>query len=379
MQSKGGSVRVKLRGINKVHKTLASGEKVEIHYAYRGKGAPAFWRSDSGVVRGSPAYVAAFGACAGPTEAKGKFRSLILSFLASQDFSTLAPRTQSDMRTSINHPKNGIDAEFGDSPVGVFNDSRIRGEVLGWRDRIGGKVGDDRMRHLQRIVGWAYDRSKLTFNHLTRLKGIYDSSRADIIWTPDEIAQFLDGCPDWCGRILTAATETGLRPGDLHDLDRTHIHKTPNGHRIVMFTNKGQRKRRIASIPVTAKMQALIDATPKRQGRILVNSDGNPFSHENQLGQAISKRRDKLGMRKDLRLYDARGTAATKLLQAGATMKEIAIIMGWSIKHASEVVERYAALTPEMSDGILAKLQDAKDSKQNETGADLQTKVQTAP
>ena len=54
----------------------------------------------------------------------------------------------------------------------------------------------------------------------------------------------------------------------------------------------------------------------------------------------------------ELRLYDARGTAATRLLEAGADLKEIAVHMGWSIKHAADVIERYVALSPQMADGI---------------------------
>lgn len=41
---------------------------------------------------------------------------------------------------------------------------------------------------------------------------------------------------------------------------------------------------------------------------------------------------------------------------ADASLKEIATAMGWSIKHAAEVIERYTALSPEMSDGIADKL-----------------------
>ena len=74
-----------------------------------------------------------------------------------------------------------------------------------------------------------------------------------------------------------------------------------------------------------------------------------------------------MGLRKDLRLYDARGTAATRRLKAGADLKEIATHMGCSIKHAAEVIERYVALSPNMTDGIAQKLREAE----------VQTKVQT--
>ena len=38
--------------------------------------------------------------------------------------------------------------------------------------------------------------------------------------------------------------------------------------------------------------------------------------------------------------------------QSRAELKEIAVAMGWSIKHAAEVIENYVSLSPQMSDDI---------------------------
>lgn len=364
--------KVKITGINRVKKRLADGTQIELHYAWRGKGAPCFWRSDSGIKPGSAQYIAALAEAAPKgSAARGKFREIVLGWLASQEFAKLAPRTQADMRISISHPKNGIDAKFGDAPAKAFDDPRIRKQVLDWRDTIGGKVGDDRVRHLQRIVGWALDRGHLMHHRLTHIKSIYRSSRAEVFWTPEEIEAFRDGAPPHIARILIAATETGLRPGDLVGLSREHIHPTPTGRRIVIWTNKGKSKRRVASIPVTPTMAELIDGLPAGQSAIITNLRGAQYQDENYLGDAVSTWRDKLGLRSELRLYDARGTAATRLFQAGADLREIATHMGWSIKHASEVIERYVALSPSMTDDLAAKL------KQAEARTKLQTKLQT--
>jgi len=360
---------VKLRGINKVRKRLSDGSVIEMHYAWRGKGAPCFWRSDSKIEIGSPEYVAALAEAAPKGQAaKGKFREVILGFLSSQEFRGLAPRTQSDMRISINHPKSGIDTKFGDAPLRAFDDPRIRKQVLDWRDGIGGKVGDDRVRHLQRIVGWALDRGLLMQHRLMGIKSTYKASRAEVFWLASDIEVFVAGAPAHVGRILIAATETGLRPGDLAKLTREQIHPTPTGRRIVVWTSKGKAKRRVASIPVTPRMAALIDSTPADQSAIITNKGGQPYQHENYLGDAVSTWRDKLGLRSELRLYDARGTAATRLFQAGAELREIATHMGWSIKHASEVIERYVALSPEMTDELAGKLRQAESRTKMQTG-----------
>lgn len=346
--------RVDLHGIHRVKAKLADGSRVEYHYAWRGKGAPRFWSSASSVKIGSAEYLAALAEAAPKgTAAKGKFREITLAFLGSGEFKALADRSKDDLQLSISHAKNGIDVKFGDAPTAAFNDPRIRKQALDWRDKIGGKVGDDRVRHLQRIVGWAVDRGLLTHHQLQRIKSLHVSNRAEIFWTGPEVEAFTAGAPPHIARILIAATETGLRPGDLCVLSRQHIHPTPGGQRIVMWTRK---RKRLASIPVTPRMAALIAATPAGQDRIICNKGGDPYSHENYLGDAVSTWRDKLHLRSDLRLYDARGTAATRLLEAGADMREIAVHMGWSLKHAAEVISSYVALSPGMSDGLAAKL-----------------------
>ncbi|MGY6705882.1 tyrosine-type recombinase/integrase [Roseinatronobacter sp.] len=345
---------IKIKGVHRVRMKLKDGTRREYHYASRGRGAVAFWNDSMDFAVGSPEYLAAL-AAARPVAAaaRGLFREILIDFTRSQDFLHLAARTQADMKISFYHSTNGIDLKFGAGPRAVFDDARIRGIALKWRDSIGGKVGDTRIRHLQRVVGWAVDRGYLQHNHLMKIRSVYKSNRADLFWTDDDIAIFEKGAPAHVARILIAATETGLRPGDLASLGRAHVHPTPKGQRIVIWTAK---RKRLASIPVTPRMAELIAATPADQTHFIVNKAGQPYQHENYLGDAVSQWRDKLNIRDGLRLYDARGTAATRLLMADASLKEIATAMGWSIKHASEVIERYTALSPEMSDGIADKL-----------------------
>lgn len=183
-------------------------------------------------------------------------------------------------------------------------DRCIRGQVLAWRDKIEGKVGDDRIRHLQRIIGFALDRSKPIHYRLQRIRSVYKSNRADIFWMPNAFAL---GAPAAVARTLTAAAETGLRPGDLLMLCREHIHRTAHGRRIAIWTKK---RKRLAPLPVTRCMAQVLDAMPEAQARIRVNQSGEPYQHEYYLGDAVSAWRDKLKIRKEIRLYDSRGTAA---------------------------------------------------------------------
>ncbi|GAB5438247.1 hypothetical protein [Falsiruegeria mediterranea] len=64
--------------------------------------------------------------------------------------------------------------------------------------------------------------------------------------------------------------------------------------------------------------------------------------------------------RDELHFYDMRGTAATELLRAGCSLEEIATTMGWGIRHAGNIIEKYVALAPEKSDEVLLKSADAR-------------------
>lgn len=161
--------------------------------------------------------------------------------------------------------------------------------------------------------------------------------------------------PEPARRIVVAAIETGLRPGDLIGLSRQHVQATPHGRRLLVRTRK---RRRLASIPVSPEMGAILDATPSDRLLILVSAKGLPLT-EQRISQYVGYWMRQAGLRDELTLYDARGTAATKLLRLGLSLGEIAAFMGWSPRYAASVIEHYAAVAPELADEILLKLRAA--------------------
>lgn len=121
-------------------------------------------------------------------------------------------------------------------------------------------------------------------------------------------------------------------------------------------TNKSKR---LAHIPITPALAKVIDATPKNRILFLANATGNALT-EHRASEGIRQWRDKAGLSSDLRLYDARGTAATRLLNAGLSLAEIANHMGWSIRFAANVIEHYARVSSDETDAVLVKLALAK-------------------
>lgn len=123
------------------------------------------------------------------------------------------------------------------------------------------------------------------------------------------------------------------------------------------------------AIPVTPRMAEVIDSTPSGQHYLLVTATGAELQPERAAQivrhlKALANERADAGkgmhIRDELRLYDMRGTAATELLRAGCSLGEIAVVMGWGLRHAANVIEKYAALVPEVSDEVLRKLNRAR-------------------
>ena len=349
-----GKLRIKVKGVHRVRKRLADGSKAEYHYAWRG--GPKFW--DSGMPFGKHTLDYADALKQRLMERKDpgdSFQALINAFFDSTDFRRLSPRTQRDHRVNVSRP-GGIEEKYGKVPLKAFDDVRIRQNVLKWRDTFSDGTGDNIFATLQRVVSFGLDRGILQHHHLLKVRKKVKKNRADVVWTPAEVDLFISKTPRYVGRILRVALETGLRPGDMQVLQRSHIETTSNGNRRLLMRTRKSGGRNFASVPVTEGLAALIEEIPGDQEHLIVAADGQPFRTSEALGSTVSHWRDQLGIRKKLRLYDARGTAVTRLVRAGCTLSELAAHMGWSLAHAAAMLERYAALDPNMSDGILEKV-----------------------
>lgn len=347
-------VRVDLKGIHRMKKRLASGALVEYHYAYRG--GPLIWKTGHPYAIGSRDYVAAFRDAANTSKAAGLFREVIREFQSSAEWKKLAPRTKTDYSRWLNR----IDEKFGEAPIGAFNLPGIKRVALKWRDQWSGKQADYAWTVLVRLVSWAKKRTILSAHHLEGVERVYSVDRSDIIFTTSDI-DAMHIAPLAIRRAIGAATETGLRPGDLVELARSHVEPTPMGRRIRMRTKK---RKRVVSIPVTPRMGEIIDQTPPGQMLILMSPRGKQWGEEH-LSKSVKEWVRKAGLDERLRFYDARGTACTRLLLAGASLSEIALVMGWSIETTAAMIQVYASLDPQATDSVLVKLSDARAKAQS--------------
>ncbi|MBU2361153.1 MAG: site-specific integrase, partial [Alphaproteobacteria bacterium] len=282
-------------------------------------------------------------------------------YLDSANFNRLADRTKTDYRRWLKR----FGGEFGPDPLAMFAEYESLDEIEGWREQ---------WKHSPRQFDYAGDVVTILFNfakkrgklkqHYAEFENIYKADRAAIVWTQPFIDKFAERAPDHVTRVLIAATETGLRPADLVKLSRFNVEKLDSGNRRLRIPT--QKRGQFAHIPVTPKMAKLIDSTPPGQELILLNASRQPWT-ERYASQEISKWKNKAGLSVkvlgySLHLHDCRGTAVTRLLNAGADANGLATVFGWDLRYATEMIQVYAVIGSDQTDKILALYRRAEQS-----------------
>ncbi len=163
-------------------------------------------------------------------------------------------------------------AKYGSAPLGIVNSVALKGNVLDWvEERWAGKGADRRLDPFKFALSWATGRhpERVPVNYLHGIPRFYEGAdRAEIIWEDAEVDLFCQLAPEAHADAVRLARETGLRIGDLVELERSEIKKAPDGSRaIILRPNK--RRRRIVNMPLTAAAEAIIDKAPLSRRLIL--------------------------------------------------------------------------------------------------------------
>jgi len=336
-------MRVRLKGINIITKTLADGTRRKYYYAWKGgpplRGQP-----------GSPEFVADYNAAVARkvVPPQGKLLSLLQGFQASEEFTGREPRTRSDYVKQIKI----IEREYADFPLSAMTDRRTRGIFKAWRERLAvssRRQADYAWVVLARVLSWGVDRGLITANPCTRGGRLYRGSRVEKIWTRADEAAFLERAPPHLHLPLLLALWTGQRQGDLLRLpwsayDGTHIRlrQSKGGVRVV--------------IKVGAPLKVALDATPKRSTIVLTTMDGKPWTPDG-FRASWAKASKKAGV-SGVAFQDLRGTAVTRLALNGATEAEIATITGHSLRSVRAILDtHYLNRDPALGDSAIAKLE----------------------
>jgi len=257
---------------------------------------------------------------------------LIADYKSSPEFTNLRDRTQKDYRIELDK----ISARWGTTPLAVFEDRRMRGDILCWRDEHAEtpRTADKGIVMLSTLLSWALIRGRLSVNVAQGIPLLYRANRADKIWTAADFATIKPFCSKELDHAIRLASWTGLRLGDLVNVRWEHI-----GTRALIYTTS--KKNRRVVVPVFDELHDLLAEIGPGEGTILKNSRGESWT-ESGLGGVFQKAKTKAkGFDTELRLHDLRGTFATWLAIKGLTDQEIGRIIAWKEARVAEIRMRY--------------------------------------
>jgi integrase len=315
-------VKIDLKGLAKVNS-----KKRDYYYAWRGgprlKGEP-----------GSPEFVASFNEAIESLSAtdETRFRSVIISYRASQPYKKLADSTKRNWSRCLAE----IESYFGSLRTAQFDrPEKIRPIIRKWRNKWAEKprTADYHMQVLSRVLGHAVDPlGVIASNPCEGVKSLYSTDRSELIWQPEDIARLKGACSAEIGWAADLAAYTGLRQGDLLRLSWSHV-----GDNAITISTGKSRHRRTAIIPLYDDLRTVLAQIPKRSTVILTTTRGTPWKSFDSL---FSQAKKEAGI-EGLRFHDLRGTAATNFYLAGIPERAIAEIMAWEEEFVAKIIRRY--------------------------------------
>lgn len=307
-------------GLHIVRKRLASGEAR--YYVYAHRGGPLVHSVDGDRPEITDALLAkAAAGRRGP--ASDTLAGIIRAYRGSPQFREKAPKTQEDYRQRLDQIEN----RFGRVPTRLI--PKLRGEVIKWRDEMAStpRAADRCVGMLQTVLTWAEDREMIERNPLTKIGKLHKVNRADLIWEPHHWEAVKDA-PGYIRRVLVLGSLTGLRRGDLL---RVAWEDLKPGYLAVRTRKTGGE----AIIPLYPELARFF--TGPGRGPVLTNARGKPWTVEGW--KSAWGRAEPEGF--DRHIHDLRGTFATRLMAAGFSDTEIALVMGWRAERVAAIRMRY--------------------------------------
>jgi integrase len=229
----------------------------------------------------------------------------------------LAPRTAVDYEKHL----GAIGKEFGDLPISLLADRRVRAKFLGWRDEIARnspRGADYVFAIFARALSWALDRGLTAANPLEKPGRVWKGNRKDAVWGDVEEANMRAASGQALRLAMTLALWTAQRQGDILRMTWAAY----DGQTLRVRQGKTHAQ---LIIPVSMALKAELDAV-QRDGLYIISHGGRPYTSDG-FRSVWSKAAERAGIEK-LTFHDLRGTFATRAYECGATDAEVAAVTG---------------------------------------------------
>jgi integrase len=346
-------MQIKMKGINPVRATLASGEQ-KTYYYHRATGTRLAGEP------GSSEFLTSFAEAEDSHRSRntGTLSGLIREFEETNQWRRLAESTKKEYRRVFKF----WDGKYSTCPLGALEDKAFRRDVIKWHNEFSDakpREADNRVSILARVLSWAALDGPLDRNVLDGFERAYANDRSDVIWLPEDIEAFLAVASPEMQLAMVLALHTGQRQGDILRLAWNQY----DGRSISLRQGKRQRLGRPAPlirVPCTKALKTTLDAAPRRALVMLTTKTGLRFKKRYFADQW--ERTCRAAGIVDLHFHDIRGTTVTLLAEAGCTVPEIVAITGHSLRRAQEILDKYLARTSKLAESAIAKFENVMET-----------------
>jgi integrase len=287
---------------------------------------------------------------------------LIDAYQSSQEYLRLAQSTRQHFDTMA---RVLID-RWAWMEIGDIEARSIRDEMLILRDEIAAKglphSADKHLAAACRVLSFAYDRGKISFNHGHRMKYLAPTgTRRGISFDTNQQAAVLAAMDADFALAFRLALYTGIRVGDLCRLKWTDL--DPQGW-LYVNPSKTRKSTNVELWLPTFALPPLAEAlasAPRRNPEILTyicRSDKAPGAIKTWQPYEVARRwigvRSKIGM-SHLHWHDLRGTCIQALANCGCTEDEQAAISGHSLGGGRSQLGNYKTVTRQLAERAYRK------------------------
>lgn len=354
-------MEIKLMGIHRVKKTLASGERRTYYYAWRG--GPRI-NADPSDAKAFASEFVRLTRDRQDAPYQGCMAEFVRDYMASPYFRDRKESTRQGYEYAIRE----IEAEFYDMTAAQIAGQGSRRVFLQWRDEIAAthpRKADLYMSVLQRILWFAFDREAIARNPLERVAKVSSGTRRDLIWSDGQMAKFARVAPEPLVRAMILAAWTGQRQGDL-------LRLTWSAYDGAAIRLRQAKTGAHVAVKVSGELKAVLDAAKARNAKqavpsatILTTRGGQSWGS----GFKSSWRKATAAAGIDRTFHDLRGTFVTLAHRNGSSIKEIAEVTGHSEKDAEGIIRKHYLVSSAAVEKIENRTRPVKDDRPRKPGS----------